>query len=148
VNAGLLLWAMVACGGEPAPAETKASAPGTVTTARGLYRVTWAPVPAPLPLGDLFEVRSTVVDAASGAPLEVGSVLVDARMPEHGHGMATKPVADPGACEDASKADTCRHDGGVYVMRGMKFHMPGNWTLVFDVSGPAGSDRAEVEFTL
>ena len=29
-------------------------------------------------MGELFEVRSTVVDAASGAPVEVGSVLVDA----------------------------------------------------------------------
>jgi hypothetical protein len=144
----ILAWVLLGCGEPPAPAPVASTSPGTVTTARGLYRLTWAPVPAPLPMGELFEVRSTVVDAASGAPVEVGSVLVDARMPEHGHGMATRPVADPGRCEDPSKPETCRHDGGVHVMRGMKFHMPGKWTITFDVVGPAGKDHAEVGFTL
>jgi hypothetical protein len=108
-------------------------------TKNGLYRVSWRPVPDPIVLSELFTVEATVTDAA-GVPVEDGVVRIDARMPQHGHGMATKPEDDPGVCDAEGK---CRHPGGVYRTRGMKFHMPGDWTVTFDVKGPAGEDRLE-----
>lgn len=123
-------------GAEEAPAPVREG-----VTAAGRYRLKWRPSPDPIPLSALFEVETTVVDAVTGAPVEVGAVRVDARMPEHGHGMATRPEADSGDCDAAG---VCRHPGGVYRTRGMKFHMPGEWVLSFDVEGPAGPDRLEV----
>lgn len=90
-------------------------------------------------MGELFEVEAVLTDAKTGAPIEDATVRIDARMPQHGHGMATRPEDDPGTCDAAG----CRHPGGRYVTRGMKFHMPGDWALTFDVDGPAGPDRLE-----
>ncbi len=80
--------------------------------------------PAPQP-GDLFEVLTSVHDARTGERRAV-AVAVDATMPHHGHGMATKPVHEP------------LEDGRVRT-RGMKLHMPGRWLLT--VTGE--EDRAE-----
>lgn len=123
-------------GAEQAPAPVREG-----VTVEGRYRLAWRTVPDPIPLSALFDLETTVVDAATGAPVEVGAVRVDARMPDHGHGMATRPLADPGVCDAAG---ACRHPGGVYRTRGMKFHMPGEWVLSFDVEGPAGPGRLEV----
>jgi hypothetical protein len=94
-------------------------------------------------MGELFSVSTTLMDA-EGKPLEQGSVSVDARMPQHGHGMTTRPVADPGRCEGT----VCSHPEGIYRMDGMKFHMQGEWTVVFTVEGPAGPDQAEARYRL
>ncbi len=170
--------------GEPPPAEVPAStaAGGNVTSARGAYTVEWTPSPSPVPLNGLFEVRSIVRDARSGVPVELGALVVDARMPAHGHGMVTKPVTDGndcavavappdaapaapsgalsspeggeakvtgiGATQAAPAVARCPHPGGVYVTRGMKFHMPGSWTLTFDIDGPGGTERAEAVLEL
>lgn len=130
----------------PAPGTTAApapdaSAPAPKTTKGGLYTVAWTTVPAPIPMGGLFELHTTLRDAKTGALVEDATVRVDARMPQHGHGMATKPEDDPGAC--SGEPPVCRHPDGVYVTRGMKFHMPGEWTLSFVVDGPAGPDRLD-----
>lgn len=109
------------------------------TTEAGLYLVEWTTSPAPVPLNTLFEVRTTLRDAKTGLPVEDATVTVDATMPQHGHGMVTRPEADPGVCDPAP----CRHPGGVYTMRGMKFHMPGEWTVHFAVKGPAGEDHRD-----
>jgi hypothetical protein len=120
---------LLACASGPAltPAQKHEG-----TTANGLYHLAWETKPAPIPMGQLFEIDTTLTDAKTGKPIEDAVVRVDARMPQHGHGMATKP-------EDVGGP----HPSGVYVTRGMKFHMPGDWTITFTVDGPAGSDRLE-----
>lgn len=105
------------------------------TTERGLYAITYVTRPSPVPLGGLFEIEATLTSAATGAPITDAAVSIDARMPQHGHGMPTRPEDDPGP-----------HAGGVYVTRGMKFHMQGDWVVAFDVIGPAGPDRLEVTY--
>lgn len=105
-------------------------------TQHGLYRLAWAPAPSPLPTSALFELEVTLTDA-EGRPVEDAKVWADAKMPQHGHGMTTKPEPDPGQC---TPDGACRHPGGRYVVRGMKFHMPGDWVLEFEVHGPAGRD--------
>lgn len=120
-----LLSLLLACG----------EAPGARTEG-GLYLIEWTTSPAPLPLNELFELRATVRDAKTGQPVEDATVDVDALMPQHGHGMTTKPEA-------VCALDPCRHPGGAYVTRGMKLHMPGEWTLHFNVHGPAGEDHLD-----
>jgi hypothetical protein len=55
--------------------------------------------------------------------------VVDARMPQHGHGMETKPKLREGEPVD-----------GIYLTDGFKFHMPGEWTVTVAVTGPLGED--------
>ncbi len=152
----LLLWALLACDvPTSAPAEPAAPvAPGVagaapVATAAGRYRVAWSADPAPIPFNTLFAIRTVLTDP-SGAPVPDGVVLVDATMPQHGHGMPTHPVPDPGSCPAGvvGPADGCVHPGGVYRTEGMKFHMPGEWVLHFQVDGPAGPDALDVHYAL
>lgn len=127
---------------EAPPAPTNAPREGLLT-AGGLYRVSWTPVPDPIPLSQLFEVQVVVTDAVTGAPEPSATVRVDATMPEHGHGMPTRAEVDPGACPPAGVEGGCVHERGIYTVRGMKLHMPGHWVLAVDVDGSRGPDRLE-----
>ena len=140
----ILLVALLACSGGRAtpPKTTGAEEPTELVSAKGLYHLRWRAA-GPVVMGELFSVETTLLDA-QGQPVEQGSVQVDARMPQHGHGMTTRPVADPGNCT----AGICRHPNGIYRMDGMKFHMQGEWTLTFAVDGPAGPDKAEARYAL
>ncbi len=118
-------------------------------TQSGAYNVALAFDPAPPPVGALFAVQATVTQR-DGSPLEFGTVALDARMPQHNHGMETDPVDLAGVCPDdgdaataataATAASACPHVGGVYRTEGFKFHMPGAWTVTVDVRGPRGPD--------
>jgi hypothetical protein len=146
-----LLVAVLACGSEPS-AEAPAMPPPAagLQTKAGRYRLQWSAEPAPVPFNTLFSVR-TVLLTAAGEPVQDGAVGVDASMPQHGHGMPTHPVAEPGTCTPSSgagAAETCVHPDGVYLSSGMKLHMQGEWVIHFDVSGPAGSDSLDVHYSL
>lgn len=148
---GLWLAVLLACASEqrdeaPAPMVPAAG----LQTKAGRYQLQWSAEPAPLPFNALFSVR-TVLFTAAGAPVLDGAVVVDASMPQHGHGMPTRPVAEPGACTPSTVsgvADTCLHSDGVYMTSGMKLHMQGEWVFHFEVSGPAGSDSLDVHYSL
>jgi len=58
----------------------------------------------------------------SGKPLAAGVELTgfDARMPEHNHGMVTKPVIKKISASE-------------YAVDGVKLHMSGKWVLEFKV---------------
>lgn len=57
-------------------------------------------------------------------------LVVSADMPEHLHGMTTRP--------EASESST----PGDYVVKGMNFHMPGWWKITLDASRGRGRDLA------
>jgi hypothetical protein len=147
-----MLLLVLACARPQAPAATRGDI-HEVTTASGRYHIVWTSEPAPIPLAQLFEMHMTVTDAKTGAPVEDGIVTVDATMPAHGHGMPTRPEHDRGTCVPAADGATsgdplgeaiCTHAGGVYVTRGMKLHMPGEWVLSFQVNTPTGGDGIDV----
>ncbi|HND30497.1 MAG TPA: hypothetical protein PLA94_10880 [Myxococcota bacterium] len=158
-----MIWLLLACGGTSPENRVRSEEhqnPVEIQTVGGKYRLTWQSLPSPVPMGDLFVVETTLKDK-DGKTIENGTVRVDARMPAHGHGMATRPLAAlptcTGAQEEAALRSTleagslpegCSYPGGKYKMEGMKFHMPGEWTLRFDVTGPAGADHAELRYAL
>lgn len=129
-------------GGDAAAVAIAPADPTRVRTRNGLYEVTLT-LPQPVPLAELFSVSVLVRDGKSGAPVETATVEVDARMPQHGHGMATRPEADPGTC-----APTCTHPGGKYVTSGMKFHMPGDWVVSVSVAGERGHDTVDIPVSM
>jgi hypothetical protein len=150
----LSLLLLLGCGQAPpstttpsteAVAAPEAPKPLGGPTQRGAYVVALELVPNPPPLSELFEVKVTLTDPQTGAPISDAIVAVDAQMPQHGHGMSTDPIDDPGSCDAAG---VCTHPGGVYRTTGMKFHMPGKWSVSIDVSGPRGADRLVLPYEL
>ncbi len=117
---------------------------GVHATQSGKYRVTVRSEPDPPEMGEFFTLEATIT-REDGTPVERAQVDLDARMPQHNHGMMTDPVMQPGDCEAVPDDDPtpkrCVHEGGVYRADGFKFHMGGEWTILIDVQGPIGPDR-------
>lgn len=100
---------------------------GPRTSALGAYVAT-IETDAPLRTGALQRVRLSVRDA-KGAPIRGAKVTVDGGMPQHGHGLPTRPRV------------TAEAPGGVYVVDGLRFNMGGWWELRFVVERAGLADR-------
>ena len=93
----------------------------------GLYRATIRPQGDTIPQGKLQ--RWTLhMETATGAPVDSATVSVDGGMPQHGHGLPTKPRV------------TRALGNGDHLVEGLKFNMGGWWVVKFRVSAAAGSD--------
>ena len=93
----------------------------------GLYRGTILPQGDSIPTGRLQ--RWTLhLETASGAPVDSVTVAVDGGMPQHGHGLPTKPRV------------TRALGNGDHLVEGMKFNMGGWWVVKFRVNATPGSD--------
>jgi hypothetical protein len=114
----------VACGGQDTgePEEEPPGGPTTGWTEGGSFEVGYETVPSPIPLSEDFVLRTRVTDTR-GVWVEDASVVVNAEMPTHEHGMNTIPV-------------TTFVGDGWYETTGMLFHMPGPWQITFDISTP------------
>ena len=91
-----------------------------ITTDGGSFEVTLSTTPPAIPLNDLFELNVEV--RTIGEVEDPNPVWLDvaATMPAHKHGMNTVPRV-----EDLGK--------GRFLVRGLLFHMAGEWELEFDV---------------
>lgn len=68
------------------------------------------------------------LETASGVPVDSARIAVDGGMPQHGHGLPTKPLV------------TRQLASGDYLVEGMKFNMGGWWVVKFRVNAAAGAD--------
>jgi hypothetical protein len=93
------------------------------TGEKRMFRFELVVSPASPAVGEHFEIKTTLRDGTTGALVCGAKVLVDATMPQHGHGMTTAP-------EHVALGE------GRYVTRGLNLHMPGRWTIRRD--GGAG----------
>ncbi|HET6628170.1 MAG TPA: FixH family protein [Woeseiaceae bacterium] len=75
----------------------------------------------------LQTVRVALVDAA-GQPVDGATIEVGGGMPEHGHGLPTRPRV------------TRALGDGVYEIQGLRFNMGGWWELTLAIETPAGAD--------
>jgi hypothetical protein len=99
----------------------------TRTSEGGLYRATILPQGDSIPQGKLH--RWTLhLETAAGAPVDSGAFKVGGGMPQHGHGLPTKPRV------------TRPLGNGDHVVEGMKFNMGGWWIVTFRVDAAAGRD--------
>jgi len=115
--AALALWTgLAARADDSCGAALKAPNP-RIAAADGV-RIAFVSQPAPVPVGQHFELDFEVCGTAAvraDAPIQV-----DADMPAHRHGMnyrATVSSLRP----------------GVYRAQGLMFHMPGRWRVIFDL---------------
>jgi hypothetical protein len=101
----------------------------------GAYRATIVPQDDTIPQGKLH--RWTLhLETAAGAPVDTATIAVDGGMPQHGHGLPTKPRVT-------------RHLGnGDHAVEGMKFNMGGWWVVKFRVQAAAGSDSLTFNLSL
>ena len=99
----------------------------TRASEHGLYRAAIKPDGDSIPQGKL-QKWTLHLDAANGSPVSAASVAVDGGMPQHGHGLPTKPRV------------TRELGNGDYLVEGMKFNMGGWWVVKFRVSSTVGAD--------
>jgi hypothetical protein len=90
-------------------------------------------VPPAIEIGRHFAVEAVVCPAPPAGAAT--GLMVDARMPEHRHGMNYRP-------------HVVRKSEGVYVAEGLLFHMPGLWQLVFDVDRGGRTERLMTDIEL
>jgi hypothetical protein len=129
----LLLAGCVAHTAAPAPAGVDLST--TRVTENRAYRATVVPMAHPVPLNQVHS-WTVQVAAVDGRPVEAAIIHVDGGMPQHGHGLPTRPRVTRALGE------------GQYLVEGMKFNMPGWWTVRVRIDGPAGSDAVTFNLML
>jgi hypothetical protein len=107
------------------PSDPKLYEP-TQTSATQMYKVTMIPAES-IKVGKLHTWNIQVV-TADGTPVDSAKITVDGGMPQHGHGLPTKPLV------------TKQLGDGKHLVEGMKFNMGGWWVVKFEVAGAQGSD--------
>jgi hypothetical protein len=99
----------------------------TRTSEAGAYRATVRPQGDSIPKGKLH--RWTLhLETAAGAPVDSAAISVDGGMPQHGHGLPTRPRV------------TRALGQGDHLVEGMKFNMGGWWVVKVRVQALAGAD--------
>lgn len=109
----------------------------TLVSNGGGYKVSFVPVPDPIPMNEPFSLDVTVRPSAENSGMDLAdlSFSADAAMPAHAHGMTTRARATP-------------LGDGRYRVDGMLFHMPGHWQLYFDIGRGSIVERAQVDIHL
>jgi hypothetical protein len=88
----------------------------TRASTAGLFSVTFKSRSETVPVNAIHSWLLTV-RTAEGEPVTDAVIKVSGNMPEHGHGMPTRPTV------------TENLGGGVYLVEGMKFQMSGWWVV-------------------
>jgi hypothetical protein len=109
----------------PRPAATEF---GTGPRASAAHQFTATLQPnQPLRPRRMQTVRVAITDAA-GMPVDNATIQIGGRMPEHGHGLPTRPRV------------TRALGDGLYEIEGVRFNMGGWWEFKLAINAPSGSD--------
>ena len=65
----------------------------------------------------------------TGVPISHAHITVDGGMPQHGHGLPTRPQATQELAD------------GTYLLEGLKFSMTGWWEIKLTIQSTEGSDK-------
>ena len=90
---------------------------------------------SPLEINRMHNWRLWLTDGA-GAPVAGARFEVQGGMPEHDHGLPTRPEV------------TGEIEPGVYLLQGLRFHMPGRWLIEFGIGLEEDADSASLELEL
>lgn len=99
----------------------------TRTSEGGHFRATIKPQNDTIVTGRLHS-WTLHLETADGRPVEAAAVQVDGGMPQHGHGLPTKPRVTRALGE------------GSHLVEGMKFNMGGWWVVKFRVNAASIAD--------
>ena len=115
----------------PAPSEFGL---GPRTSAGGHYVATLEPA-TPLRTRQMQTVRVIVRDA-DGQAIDEARISIDGGMPQHGHGLPTRPRV------------TRSLGQGLYEIEGLRFNMGGWWEFKLAISGSRGEDTVTFNLSL
>ena len=76
------------------------------------------------------------VKTPAGTPVNDATIAVDGGMPAHNHGLPTQPQATKSAAP------------GAYRVEGVRFQMPGEWFMTFNIESGDLTDKVTFPFTL
>lgn len=115
---------IAACAAPPKTLDLSLSRP----TAAQKFVATLVPPATPAPLNAMhsWQVRLTAPD---GRPVRGARIEVDGGMPQHGHGLPSRPQV------------TRELADGTYLIEGMKFSMTGWWTLQLSIQSADAKDQ-------
>jgi hypothetical protein len=102
---------------------------------QGIFKTNYISSIDPVPVNQIhtWTVR---VETAGEQPLEQAEITVDGGMPQHGHGLPTKPQV------------TQNLGDGDYLVEGMRFNMPGWWEVTFQITANGQSDSVTFNLML
>ena len=101
----------------------------------GLFNVSYTASTGAVPVNQIHQ-WTLHVETIDGQPVENATIRVDGDMPEHGHGLPTRPRVT----EDLG--------GGDYLVEGMKFQMGGWWVMDFTITVDGQSDAVHFNMIL
>jgi hypothetical protein len=107
---------------------------GPRASAAGRYVATLEPA-KPLHPRQMQTVRVTVRDA-EGRAIDEAQISVDGGMPQHGHGLPTRPRV------------TRSLGDGIYEIEGVRFNMGGWWEFKLTIAGSRGADTVTFNLAL
>ena len=107
---------------------------GPRTSAGGHYVATLEPAKALHPR-QMQTVRVTVRDA-DGHAIDEAQISIDGGMPQHGHGLPTRPRV------------TRNLGDGIYEIEGVRFNMGGWWEFKLAIGGSRGADTVTFNLDL
>lgn len=120
-------------GGAKRPAQSEFGL-GPRVSAAGRYSAVLEPA-EPLRTRKLQTIQVAVRDA-NGRAVDGATITVDGGMPEHGHGLPTRPRV------------TRTVGGGVYVIEGVRFNMGGWWEFKLAIADQSGTDTVTFNLAL
>jgi hypothetical protein len=100
----------------------------THATAEKKFVVALQPPARPAAINQLhsWQIKLTKPD---GQPISNARFAVDGGMPQHGHGLPTRPQVTPA------------QEPGSYLLEGMKFSMTGWWEIKLAIQSDEGTDK-------
>ena len=102
---------------------------------QGVYQVSYSPRRGPIVINQIHS-WTIHVETADGQPVTDAAIAVDGDMPQHGHGLPTRPEV------------TKNLGNGDYLVEGMKFHMGGWWVVDFTIDAHGKQDTVRFNMTL
>ena len=99
----------------------------TMKSKGGDFTAAYTSDPDAIPVNKIISWKLKV-ETADGQAVKDAEIAVNGDMPEHGHGLPTQPQV------------TKNFGDGTYLVEGIKFSMPGWWTMTFAVKAAGKSD--------
>ena len=123
IPTAILAMALTACAAPPKDLDLSLRHP----SAQGRYLVQMER-PTATPAVNQIHAWQIKVSSPNGAPVRNARIAVDGGMPQHGHGLPTRPQVTREVAD------------GTYLMEGMKFSMTGWWEIKLAIQAAEGSD--------
>jgi len=119
----LALAGIAACAAPPPDLDLSLTRP----TAEGKFVATLQPPATPAAINQIHAWQIKLTSPA-GRPISHAQIAVDGGMPQHGHGLPTRPQVTQELAD------------GTYLLEGLKFSMTGWWEIKLAIRSAEGSD--------